>query len=155
MTEQVYPVNEPSVSRRSGRLTILHFAFLQALVATLGSLYFSEIMQFPPCNLCWYQRIAMYPLVVILGVGLWRRDPNLRWYALPFSLIGLAISLYHNAMTYNFVPAGPCAAEGAVSCLTRWINWGGFITIPLMAFIAFVVISVCLIIYNPRVEDVE
>jgi disulfide bond formation protein DsbB len=155
MTDSTYSATEPRASRLPGRFTVIHLAFLQAVVAMAGSLYFSEVMKFPPCNLCWYQRIAMYPIVAILGIGIWRRDANARYYALPLSLIGLAISLYHNAMTYNFVPAGACAAEGAVSCLTRWINWGGFITIPLMAFVAFVVISVCLIMYTPRVEDVE
>ena len=155
MTDSTYSATESRASRLPARFTVIHLAFLQAVVATAGSLYFSLGMGFPPCDLCWYQRIAMYPIVVILGVGIWRRDANARYYALPLSLIGLAISLYHNAMTYNFVPAGACAAEGAVSCLTRWINWGGFITIPLMAFVAFVVISVCLILYTPRVEAVE
>lgn len=154
MTDSAYSAPERP-TRLTGRFTLFYIAFAQAVIASAGSLYFSLGMGFPPCDLCWYQRIAMYPLVVILGVGIWRRDPNMRWYALPLSLIGLAISLYHNAMTYNFVPAGACAAEGAVSCLTRWINWGGFITIPLMAFVAFVVISVCLVAYTPRVEDVE
>jgi disulfide bond formation protein DsbB len=155
MTDSAYSATGQRAPRLTGRFTLFYVAFLQALVATAGSLYFSEVMKFPPCNLCWYQRIAMYPLVVILGVGIWRRDPNMRWYALPLSLIGLAISLYHNAMTYNFIPAGACAAEGAVSCIIRWINWGGFITIPLLAFVAFVVISVCLVAYTPRAEDVE
>lgn len=154
MTDNAYSATESRASRLSGRFTVIHLAFLQAVVATAGSLYFSNVMGFPPCDLCWYQRIAMYPLVVILGVGIWRRDPNMRWYALPLCLIGLAISLYHNAMTYNIVPVGPCG-EGAVSCITRWINWGGFITIPLLAFVAFVVIAVCLVLYTPRVENIE
>lgn len=126
------------------RFTPLHLAFVQAVVAMGGSLYFSEIAHYPPCDLCWYQRIAMYPLVAILGVALWRNDRRVYTYALPISLIGLAISFYHNAMTYGFVAPGACAA-GAVSCTTRWINWFGFVTIPLLAFIAFTVISIAMV----------
>lgn len=154
MTENASSAAKPHTSRFTRHFTLFYIALAQAVVATAGSLYFSNGLGFPPCDLCWYQRIAMYPIVVILGVGIWRKDPNMRWYALPLCLIGLAISLYHNAMTYNILPVGPCG-EGAVSCITRWINWGGFITIPLMAFVAFVVIAVCLIAYTPRVEDVE
>jgi disulfide bond formation protein DsbB len=120
-----------------------------------GSLYFSEVMFFPPCALCWYQRICMYPLVLILGVGAWRRDPNVRRYALPLSLIGLAISLYHNAMSLGFIPEQACSATSTVSCTIKWINWFGFVTIPLLAFVAFAVISLCLVAYSPRTEDAE
>lgn len=127
------------------RFNAVHLAWLQAVVAMSGSLIFSEIMLFPPCTLCWYQRICMYPLVAILSVGSWRRDPNVRVYALPLSLIGLAISFYHCAMTYGVIPEGSCSVGGAVSCMTRWINWFGFVTIPLLAFIAFAVISLCLV----------
>ena len=74
------------------RRHLLHLAWLQATVATAGSLYFSEIMDLPPCSLCWYQRIAMYPLVIILALGIRRRDRSLPAYVLPLSLIGLAIT---------------------------------------------------------------
>lgn len=134
------------------RFTLMHLAFLQAVVATAGSLYFHWGMGFPPCDLCWFQRIAMYPLVAILGVGLWRKDSNVRYYALPVLLAGMGVSLYHNAMTYGFVAPGACSV-GAVSCTTRWINWGGFITIPLLAFVAFTVIAVCLVLYTPKAEQ--
>jgi disulfide bond formation protein DsbB len=108
-------------------------AWIVALIATIGSLFFSEVMQLPPCVLCWYQRIAMYPLVIIIGVGIISRDGSFKNYALPVCLIGLAISIYHNLLYYGLIPESitPCA-EG-VSCTSRQIEWFGFITIPLLA----------------------
>lgn len=142
------------IQRITSRFTLVHLAFMQALVAMSGSLYFSEIMHFPPCNLCWYQRIAMYPIVAILGVGIWRGDHKVHTYALPLSFIGMGISFYHCAMTYGFVEPGACAV-GATSCTIRWINWFGFVTIPLLAFIAFTVISVALVASMNRGSNVE
>lgn len=125
-----------------------YVAFAQALVATAGSLYFSEVMHFIPCVLCWYQRIMMYPLVLVLGVGLLLKDRRLQWYALPLSIIGLVISFYHNLLQYHVISDGATACVGGVSCTTLWINWFGFITIPLLALIAFVVITLSLISYH-------
>src|SRR5207342_697395 len=70
-------------------------AFVVALIATLGSLYLSEVAHFVPCRLCWYQRIAMYPLPIILAVGWWKRDSGVRRYALPLAVVGACISVYH------------------------------------------------------------
>ena len=81
---------------------LLYPAWIIALVATVGSLFFSEVMQLPPCVLCWYQRIAMYPLVIIIGIGIITRDGSrMKNYALPLCLIGLAISIYHNLLYYG------------------------------------------------------
>jgi disulfide bond formation protein DsbB len=123
----------------------MYAAWSIALVATLGSLFFSEVMGLPPCILCWYQRIAMYPLVVVIGVGILLRDARVTLYALPLALAGLALSVYHNLLYYGFVPESitPCA-EG-VSCTTVQIEWLGFVTIPLMALVAFLSVSVCLL----------
>ena len=130
---------------------LLYSAWIIALVATVGSLFFSEVMQLPPCVLCWYQRIAMYPLVIIIGVGIITRDGSrMKNYALPICLIGLAISVYHNLLYYNLMPESiaPCA-EG-VSCTSRQIEWLGFITIPLMALTAFVGLALCLLFYKTK-----
>src|SRR5262245_33593639 len=70
-------------------------AWIVATVATLGSLYYSEIANFVPCRLCWYQRICMYPLAVILLIGLALKDRRVRWYAAPFVIVGAPLSLYH------------------------------------------------------------
>jgi len=126
----------------------LHIAWLASLAATLGSLYFSEIRGFPPCVLCWYQRIAMYPLVIILGVGILRKDKNAIWYALPLAIIGTLISIYHNLLYYKLLPesAAPCTA--GVSCTTKFVEWGGFITIPLLAFTSFLFIIAVMIYFQ-------
>lgn len=127
-----------------------YLAWIIALVATVGSLFFSEVLQLPPCVLCWYQRIAMYPLVIIIGVGIVTRDRRMKNYALPVCLIGLAISVYHNLLYYNLIPESitPCA-EG-VSCTSRQIEWLGFITIPLMALTAFIGLALCLLFYKSK-----
>jgi disulfide bond formation protein DsbB len=123
-------------------------AWIIALVATIGSLFFSEVMQLPPCVLCWYQRIAMYPLVAIIGIGIITRDSHLKNYALPVCLIGLAISIYHNLLYYGLIPESITPCTEGISCTSRQIEWLGFITIPLMALTAFVGVALCLILYK-------
>lgn len=127
---------------------ILYVALIQALVATLGSLYFSEIAKFPPCVLCWYQRIAMYPLVVVLTVGILRKDKNVPLYVLPLSIIGMAIGIYHNLLYYNILPEAAAPCMMGVSCTTKFIEWGGFVTIPLLSLAAFTVITICMFLYR-------
>ena len=132
---------------------VLYLAFAQALVATLGSLTFSEIMHFPPCVLCWYQRIAMYPLVVIFAVGVLFKDKLVKYYAWPLIAIGWSIAAYHNLLYYNIIPeaAAPCAA--GVSCTTRFFAWFGFITIPLLSFTAFTILGGLMLIYGRVSRD--
>ena len=125
-------------------------AWLTALVAMAGSLFFSEVMDLPPCILCWYQRIAMYPLVLIIGAGIVMRDARWKYYALPLSLVGLAISIYHNLLYYNLIPESITPCKEGVSCTTVQIEWLGFITIPLVALTAFVLVSVIAILYKPN-----
>ncbi len=131
---------------------LIHLAWAQALVATLGSLYFSQIMGLVPCVLCWYQRIAMYPLVLVLGVGILLRETRIKFYALPLSLIGLGIAIYHNLLYYGVLPESIAPCTTGVSCTTRQVEWLGFITIPLLALVAFAVISICLILADPAGE---
>lgn len=120
--------------------------WIVALVATLGSLFFSEVMGFPPCVLCWYQRIAMYPLVLIFTVGFFKRPEATFDFALPLVVIGWIVALYHNLLHYGIIPesASPCL-EG-VSCSTVFINWMGFITIPMLSFVAFSFLLVLLFV---------
>lgn len=135
-----------------GRDFLLYAAWVIALLSTVGSLFFSEVMGLPPCALCWYQRIAMYPLVLIIATGIVARDRRVRAYALPLALAGLAASVYHNLLYYGVVPETltPCS-EGA-SCTERQIEWLGFITIPLMGLASFVALALCLYFYKPNVE---
>lgn len=124
-------------------------AWVTALVATAGSLFFSEVMDLPPCILCWYQRIAMYPLVLVVGVGIVMRDARWKYYALPLSLAGLAIAVYHNLLYYHVIPESITPCKEGISCTTVQIEWLGFITIPLMALTAFSIISVLAFLYRP------
>jgi disulfide bond formation protein DsbB len=106
-----------------------------AVVATAGSLYLSEGAHFQPCRLCWYQRIAMYPLAVVLVIAALRRDDSVRWYALPLAIGGLAISLWHLGVEHLGVGEGAC--ELANPCSIRWVEHFGFVTIPFMAACGF------------------
>jgi disulfide bond formation protein DsbB len=125
----------------------LYIIFAQALVAMLGSLFASEVAGFAPCVLCWYARIAMYPIVVLSIVGIVRKDINVGYYIAPFSIIGLVISGFHNLLYWSIIPeaVGPCVA--GVSCTTKYIEWFGFITIPFLTFVAFGVITIGAILF--------
>jgi disulfide bond formation protein DsbB len=126
-------------------------AWVVALVATIGSLIYSEVIHFVPCRLCWFQRIAMYPLAVILLVGAIRREVVVKYYALPLALIGLAISIYHNVV--QFFPSlegGSC--DPLNPCSARSIEMFGFMDIPFMAGAGFIVISVLLAFYTKAQE---
>ncbi len=125
-------------------------AWMIALIATAGSLFFSEVMELPPCVLCWYQRIAIYPLVVIIGIGIATRDTRWKTYALPITLIGLIISIYHNLLYYGLISESLAPCTQGISCTSRQIEWLGFITIPLMALTAFVSLTACLLLYKPN-----
>jgi disulfide bond formation protein DsbB len=127
-----------------------YFAWLVAVSSVAGSLFFSDVMMLPPCVLCWYQRITMYPLVLIIGTGIILRDERMKVYALPLAIVGLAIAIYHNLIYYGFIPESitPCA-EG-VPCNAVQIEWLGFITIPLMGLAAFAVIALCLLVHRQR-----
>ena len=135
------------------RSKLIYVAWLQALVATLGSLFFSEVMQLPPCVLCWYQRIMMYPLVLTLTVGILLFDRRVRYYVLPLSVIGLMISIYHNLLYYGVIPESLAPCTTGISCTTRQIEWLGFITIPLLALVAFTVITLSIVFYKRGAED--
>ncbi len=117
----------------------LPFAWVIATTATLGSLYLSEVANYPPCLLCWYQRIAMYPLAVILGVAALRRDTNIRFYVVPVAAIGLAISIYHYLLE-RFPDSVTTACTDDVPCETVWVWKFHFLSIPAMAGIGFAAI---------------
>jgi disulfide bond formation protein DsbB len=122
-----------------------YLALLVAWVATCGSLFFSEVLHWVPCSLCWYQRILMYPLSVVLAIGLWRRDRKVHTYAIPFALIGAGVSLYHYLIQKSDWLAPPVCSIG-VPCSVDYLNWLGFITIPLLALTAFLLINLLMII---------
>ena len=118
------------------------FAFIVALTATLGSLFYSEIAGFEPCKLCWFQRIFMYPQAILLGIALYQRDKTFAIYSLWLSVLGLIIAGYHYGLQLGFLPEIPCSAVGYSSkCSQRFILNFGYITIPMMAFTAFAMIT--------------
>ncbi len=124
----------------------LKLALTVALTATLGSLFFSEIAGFTPCKLCWFERIFMYPQVVLLGIAMWKKDTKIWIYSLSLSIIGAFISFYHYLLQIGVLPEGSCDAVGrSVSCSKVFTMTFGYITIPLMAGTAFVLL-ICLAI---------
>ena len=128
-------------------------AFVVALTATLGSLYFSEIADFVPCRLCWFQRIAMYPLAPILFVGAIRRDPNVRWYAAPIAATGVLIAGYHYLIEWRpELDTGTCELFGP-SCTAVWFREFGFVTLAFMALVGFVTILALLFVRFPATLD--
>jgi len=128
----------------------IYMAWFVALVATAGSLFFSEVMNLPPCVLCWYQRIAMYPLVFVIGVGFFAPAAPVKSLARPLGLAGLPISIYHTLLYYGLIPDSITPCIQGVSCTSVQIEWLGFITIPLMALTAFILTALCLIFYKPK-----
>lgn len=117
-------------------------AFLQASIATAGSLYMSNILQWAPCRLCWFQRIFMYPLVVLLGVSILFDSRDLKDYLVPMALTGIPIAAYHyiTQRAEQFHSAGCSIMQ--VSCETEYTFYFGYITVPMMALTAFIVVLV-------------
>jgi disulfide bond formation protein DsbB len=122
-------------------------ALIVALVATLGSLYLSEVEHLIPCTYCWYQRIAMYPLTVLFGIAAWRRDPEIRHYAAPLAGIGLLISGYHYLIQQVPSLSGP-ACSSVIPCSSAYFYEFGFMSIPYMAGSAFALILMFMVILH-------
>lgn len=124
----------------------LLFGFVVSLVAMLGSLYYSDILSYTPCKLCWYQRIAMYPQVFLFGIALWLKDRSFIWsYSRALSFIGALIALVHYYIQIAKTPVFtlPCAALGySASCSETFTMSFGFITIPMMALASFVLLLI-------------
>ena len=125
--------------------TLLFVCWLIALIATLGSLFFSEVMDLPPCVLCWYQRIFMFPLVVTLTMGLLSFDFGSVKYSLPLAVGGWAVALYHCLLYAGFIPEGIQPCSQGVSCADSESQAIGVVPIPLLSVIAFSLIVVLLI----------
>lgn len=121
----------------------LWFALSVAILAMAGSLFYSEIAHYTPCKLCWYERILMYPQVLLIGMALWKKDKKIADYGLGMSILGFLIALYHNYIYYTGNSLFPCDAAGlGESCTRRFILEFGYVTIPLMALTAFALLIV-------------
>jgi disulfide bond formation protein DsbB len=131
-----------------------YIAWVVALLSVAISLYYSNIRGFAPCNLCWYARILMYPLVVIIGVGILRRDRSWVFYATPLVAAGWLLELFHSLLQWGIIPeaAVPCVAT--IPCTTKYINYFGFVTIPFLGLLAFTALAACVYFSWPgRVES--
>jgi len=126
------------------RKNSIALAWLFAFAATSGSLYYSEILKYTPCELCWYQRILMYPLVLLLAIAWYRKNYRFGVYVVPMAIIGALFSAYHY-MIQRIDAIGQlasCGAVGEASCTVPYTFQFGYITIPMMAFTAFVWIAI-------------
>jgi len=130
------------VQLRKKEELLLTLIWIQTLLATMGSLFYSEIMGYTPCELCWIQRILMYPLVVIYGTALIQKNSKIALPGLILSGIGLCVSIYHYSLQKLTILQGTEAICGDVPCTLQYANYFGFITIPFLAGIAFMVIVI-------------
>jgi disulfide bond formation protein DsbB len=122
------------------RPVALPLAAAVAVTATLGSLYFSEVADFPPCRLCWFQRIGMYPLALLLPLAAWRRDRGIRPYALVLAVLGGLVSAYHVAVErFPSLESGAC--DPTNPCSIVWVERLGYLTIPAMALSGFAAVA--------------
>jgi disulfide bond formation protein DsbB len=132
----------------------LTLAALVAAVATAGSLYLSEVAHFVPCRLCWYQRIGMYPLVVILVIAAIRRDTRAWVYPFALASAGLCISIYHVLLErFPSLETGACDPNNP--CTIVWVRHFGFVTIPYMAASAFLAIALLAVLATRQPEEIS
>lgn len=128
-----------SMSKRQENVLLAMWAV--ALVATAGSLYFSQIRGYTPCTLCWVQRIFMYPLVIVIGIAYVQKNVRIAMTTLALSVIGGGISLYHYGLQKLTFLSDAAPSCGQVPCTGQYINYFGFITIPFLALTAFILIA--------------
>ena len=139
----------------SKSLTLVFFAFLVSLIATFGSLFFSEIMNFIPCSLCWYQRIFMYSLVFLFLINLLYPDDKIFKYSFPLVFIGWIISIYHNLLMFKIIPEKLSPCVQGIPCSVDYLYWLGFITIPLLSFFSYTCILILLIMSKRKNIDAK
>lgn len=115
----------------------LFLAFLTAAGVTVASLYYSDIIGYEPCKLCWLQRIFVYPQVVILVIALWTKDRRAAIYCLALSLVGVLIAIDHNLLQYLNVSLLPCSSAVTAACNKLYVYEFGYVTIPIMSLTSF------------------
>ncbi|MFA5052332.1 MAG: disulfide bond formation protein B [Patescibacteria group bacterium] len=140
---------------QGGRLASLLYrhgvviAFGVVAVSILGSLYFSEIANYEPCTLCWWQRVCIFPLAIILGIGWYRQDNGMKKYAMPLAIIGCVFAIYNSYIQQWPSVSSPCVFGGLVDCSTRYVFVLGFVTIPLLSLIALLIVICSLFFWRP------
>ena len=139
----------PARAQDSG-WTLVFACWLLASTAALGSLFLSEVMGYAPCLLCWYQRVCMYPLVLILPAGLFPFDRNVVRYALPLSATGTLIAVFHLLLVAGYIPEGIKPCVQGIPCSEVQVVWFGFVTIPLLSVLSFLLITALLALTHKR-----
>lgn len=129
-----------TVAKNNG--PFLYLAWMAALISMAGSLFFSNILKLPPCDLCWYQRAFMFPLVFVLATGFLSKDSHSHLYSLPLTLTGWLIAAYHNLLYYKWITPTLTPCTSGVSCTERQLDLFGFLSIPLMSLISFSIILI-------------
>ena len=140
----------PSFLRIDPDWTLLFLGWLIACISTLGSLFFSYVMEFAPCVLCWYQRICLFPLVITLARGLFPLDRHVIKYALPLAALGWLLAAYHNLLYAELIPADMQPCGKGISCTEEHIELFGFLSIPLLSLVSFTTLVSILIILQRR-----
>jgi len=130
--------------------TIIFLCWIIASVSTLVSMFFSEIMEFPPCALCWYQRVFMFPLVFIFLVGLFPFDKSIIKFALPLAIAGWVFAFYHYLLYSGIIPESIQPCSQGVSCSETYLDLFGFLTFPMLSLISFSTIIVLLFLLKRR-----
>lgn len=125
--------------------TLVFAAWVVATVAALGALFMSEVMGFAPCVLCWWQRVAMFPLVLILALGLFPFDAKVLRYAVPLALIGVGLAAFHVLLTLGIIPEDLAPCRQGIPCKTIQVEWFGFVTIPVLSLLSFLTINALLL----------
>ncbi|MEN8233121.1 MAG: disulfide bond formation protein B [Thermodesulfobacteriota bacterium] len=138
------------LNQKTSNWNILFLCWLVASVSALGSLFFSYVMGFAPCVLCWYQRIFLFPLVIILAAGLFPFDKNVVKYSLPLAIAGWLTAIYHNLLYGGIIPESIQPCSQGVSCTEEYIDIFGFLSIPMLSLLSFSTILTILIILNRR-----
>lgn len=132
--------------------TILFLCWLLVSGSTAGSLFFSYVLEYEPCVLCWYQRIFLFPLVLILAAGLFPLDKNVVKYALPLAIAGGVTALYHTLLYGGIIPENIQPCSKGVSCTEKYIELFGFVSIPMLSFLAFSTLITLLLILKKRIS---
>ncbi len=132
---------------------LLFIAWFLASVSVTGSVFFSYVLEFEPCVLCWYQRICLFPLVFILAAGLFPFDKSVVKYSLPLASAGALTALYHTLLYAGIIPENIQPCSKGVSCTEKYIELFGFVSIPMLSFLSFLTIVAILIILKRRTSQ--
>jgi len=131
--------------------TLLFLCWLLVSVSATISIFFSSVLEYQPCVLCWYQRICLFPLILVLAAGLFPTfDKSVIKYALPLSIAGGLTAFYHSLLYAGIIPEGIQACSKGVSCTEKYFELFGFVSIPMLSFFAFSTLVILLIILRRR-----